>query len=41
MRVTGMVSGPGGRMYNVPGGGEEMEFPEGVPPEFIEIIPPS
>jgi hypothetical protein len=25
----------------VPGGGEEMEFPEGVPPEFIEIIPPS
>jgi hypothetical protein len=45
MRVTGMVSGPGERMYNVPGGGQEVQLPEGVPPEFIEpiefpVVPP-
>jgi hypothetical protein len=39
-RVTGLVPGGYGRMYNVPGGGQQMMFEEGVPPEFLEIVDP-
>lgn len=27
-----------GRMFNMPGGGMEMQFPFAVPPEFISVI---
>jgi hypothetical protein len=40
MRVTGLVPGGYGRLYNVPGGGQEMPFEEGVPPEFLEVLDP-
>jgi RHS repeat-associated protein len=30
---------PVGRMFNMPGGGEEMLMPESIPPEFFEIFP--
>ena len=29
---------PAGRMFNMPGGGMEMQFPYSIPPEFISVI---
>jgi hypothetical protein len=37
-RVTGMVTGPGGRVYTMPGGGYEMQFPYAIPPAFIKVV---
>lgn len=28
-----------GRVYRMPGGGEEMQFPYAIPPEFLEVLP--
>ena len=39
-RVTGTVTGPGGRVYTMPGGGYEMQFPYAIPPEFIKVVTP-
>ena len=27
-----------GRMFNMPGGGMEMQFPYAIPPEFISVV---
>lgn len=37
-QVTGTVTGPGGRIYTMPGGGYEMQFPYAIPPEFIKVV---
>lgn len=29
---------PAGRMFNMPGGGAEMQFPYAIPPEFISVV---
>ena len=39
-RVTGTVTGPGGGVYTMPGGGYEMQFPYAIPPEFIKVVTP-
>lgn len=39
-RVSGTVTGPGGRVYTMPGGGYEMQFPYAVPPEFLKAVRP-
>jgi hypothetical protein len=39
-RVSGTVTGPGGRVYTMPGGGYEMQFPYAIPPEFIKVVTP-
>ncbi len=39
-RVSGTVTGPGGRGYTMPGGGYEMQFPYAIPPEFIKVVTP-
>lgn len=38
-RVSGTVTGPGGRVYQMPGGGHEMRFPYAVPSNFVEVFP--
>lgn len=37
-RVSGTVTGAGGRVYTMPGGGYEMKFPYGLPPEFLRVV---
>ena len=37
-QVTGTVTGPGGRIYTMPGDGFEMQFPYPIPPEFIKVV---
>jgi hypothetical protein len=37
-RVSNVVNGPGGRVYSMPGGGYEMQFPYSIPPEFISVV---
>jgi hypothetical protein len=39
-RVSGTVTGPGGRVYTMPGGGYEMQFPHKIAPEFIKVVTP-
>jgi hypothetical protein len=38
-RISSTVVGPDGRVYQMPGGGWEMQFPYEIPGEFLEIIP--
>lgn len=38
-RVSNVVTGPDGRVYTMPGGGYEMQFPFEIPGEFLEILP--
>jgi hypothetical protein len=38
-RVSSTVTGPGGRVYNMPGGGYEMQFPYEIPPQFLSVVP--
>jgi RHS repeat-associated protein len=38
-RVTNVVTGPDGRVYTMPGGGDEIIFPYEIPGDFLEIIP--
>lgn len=37
-RVSGTVTGAGGRVYTMPGGGYEMNFPYAIPPEFLKVV---
>jgi hypothetical protein len=37
-RVTSTVTGTGGRVYSMPGGGQEMVFDYPIPPEFIKVV---
>lgn len=37
-RVSNVVRGPGGRVYTMPGGGYELNFPYAIPPEFIKVV---
>jgi hypothetical protein len=39
-RVSNVVHGPGRRVYSMPGGGSEMQFPYSVPPEFLSVVRP-
>jgi hypothetical protein len=39
-RVGNVVSGSDGRVYTMPGGGTEMQFPYAVPPEFLTMSAP-
>jgi hypothetical protein len=36
-RIENVVRGSEGRVYSMPGGGYEMQFPYPVPPEFTKI----
>lgn len=38
-RVSNVVKGPDGRVYTMPGGGYEMQFPYEIPGEFLEVLP--
>ncbi len=38
-RVSGTVPTGDGRVYQMPGGGYEIQFPYEIPPEYLEIIP--
>lgn len=38
-RVSNVVRGPDGRVYTMPGGGYEMQFPYEIPGEFLEVLP--
>lgn len=38
-RVSNVVTGAGGRVFSMPGGGWEMNFPYAIPPEFIKVVP--
>lgn len=38
-RVGPTVPGPDGRIYQMPGGGYEMQFPYEIPGEFLEVLP--
>ncbi len=38
-RVSNVVTGPDGRVYTMPGGGYEMQFPYEIPGEFLEVLP--
>lgn len=38
-RVSGTVTGRGGRVYNMPGGGFEVQFPYEIPPQFLTVVP--
>jgi len=35
---VGDVARAGGRVYSMPGGGWEMQFPYAIPPEFTSIV---
>lgn len=37
-RVSGTVTGTGGRVHTMPGGGTEMNFPYAIPPEFLKVV---
>jgi hypothetical protein len=37
--VSGTVKGPGGRVYQMPGGGKEMQFPFEIPGKYLEVLP--
>ena len=36
-RVVGVVPGEGARIYTMPGGGWELQFPYAIPPEYLEL----
>jgi len=36
-RVSGTVTSEG-RVYMMPGGGYEMQFPYAIPPEFLKVV---
>jgi hypothetical protein len=36
-RVSSTVTGAGGRVYTMPGGGYEMQFPYAVPGDFLKV----
>ena len=38
-RVSSTVRGPDGRVYQMPGGGYEIQFPYKIPGEFLEVLP--
>lgn len=38
-RVSSTVTGSGGRVYNMPGRGYEMQFPYEIPPHFLSEVP--
>ena len=38
-RVSGTVKGPDGRVYQMPGGGHEIQFSYEIPSEFLEVLP--
>jgi len=38
-RVSSTVRGPGGRVYQMPGGGYEVQFPYEIPGDFLEVLP--
>lgn len=38
-RVSSVVRGASGRVYSMPGGGYELQFPYAIPPEFIKVMP--
>jgi len=38
-RVSNVVRGPDGRVYTMPGGGYEMQFPYEIPGKFLEVLP--
>lgn len=38
-RVSSTVTGPGGRVYTMPGGGTEMQFPYAIPSQFLKGMP--
>ena len=38
-RVSSTVRGPDGRVYQMPGGGHEMQFPYEIPGEFLQVLP--
>ena len=37
-RVSGTVTDAHGRVYNMPGGGTEMNFPYAIPSEFLKVV---
>jgi hypothetical protein len=37
-RVSNVVTGASGRVYSMPIGGSEMQFPYSIPPQFIKVI---
>lgn len=37
-RVSNVVRGVDGRVYSMPGGGWEMQFPYPIPPEFVTVL---
>lgn len=37
-RVSSTVTGAGGRVYTMPGGGYEMNFPYAIPPQFLKVV---
>ena len=38
-RVSIVVTGPDGRVYTMPGGGYELQFPFEIPGKFVEVLP--
>ena len=38
-RVSNVVTGPDGRVYTMPGGGYELQFPFEIPGKFLEVLP--
>lgn len=38
-RVSNVVRGPDGRVYTMPGGGFEMQFPFEISGQFLEVLP--
>jgi hypothetical protein len=39
-RVSNVVKAADGRVYSLPGGGYEMEFPYPIPPQFVKVVTP-
>ena len=37
-RISNVVTGASGRVYSMPGGGYEMQFPYPIPPQFIKVV---
>lgn len=38
-RVSGTVTGAGGRVYTMLGGGYEMQFPYEIPSKYLAVVP--